>query len=592
MGSSGIIRALSFWESNRRMKILLSNAVVAHGAFHHWMTQDMRALGHEVLLIDPDELCEQFGIELYRRVLLQRIAAERPDVLLLYPPYDLLRPEDTATIHEMGTVTVGFAYDDPIFLPSYLRKAGDFEKICCEFESVYDVYVTTSRAIEREAKQRGISHLGHIRWACNTPGDLGDRVRDLPVVVIGAPYPRRVKMVKHLKDRGIKPVVFGADGWKLFADVADCYQGMLTRPGMFEMYRRAQIAIAPADWESTYTPMIKLRTLEIMCMGAFQLCEQCEDLADYYVDGEEIVSYKDWDELAELIKKYGADPKRREEIGRAGYEATKKKHVWTMRWGEIEAVARPLMEKYGENKTKPAERDEHLPQELGLSACAGHYEKLGDLGTAQIALDEWLGLNPEYYTALLAKGRLCLAEKKFAEAEGHLKKAVEVAVALCPRGVDCTVTQRKLGPRLGLGKVFPGVFPRVVEAYCHLLILYAMMNREEDSERLMSQLAAISDDVLFISIVSMIAEQGIEQLIGARYLARFVEIVISTEPIVWAGERSRHLAHFWMLRGQALAAMGRRGEGMECLKFALTQSPYPNVEQQIWAAINVMGTSM
>ena len=56
------------------MKILLSNAVVAHGAFHHWMTQDMRALGHEVGLIDPDELCEQFGIELYRRVLLQRIA--------------------------------------------------------------------------------------------------------------------------------------------------------------------------------------------------------------------------------------------------------------------------------------------------------------------------------------------------------------------------------------------------------------------------------------------------------------------------------------------------------------------------------------
>jgi tetratricopeptide (TPR) repeat protein len=570
------------------MKILLSNAVVAHGAFHHWMTQDMRALGHEVSLIDPDELCEQFGIELYRRVLLQRIAAERPDVLLLYPPYDLLRPEDTARIHEMGTVTVGFAYDDPIFLPSYLRKAGDFERICSEFEKVYDVYVTTSRAIEREAKSRGISHLGHIRWACNTPADLGDRVRDLPVVVIGAPYPRRVKMVKHLKDRGIRPVVFGADGWKLFTDVADCYQGMLTRPGMFEMYRRAQIAIAPADWESTYTPMIKLRTLEIMCMGAFQLCEQCEDLADYYVDGEEIVSYHDWDELADLIKQYSADSKRRDEIGRAGYEATKKKHVWAVRWSEIEQLARPLMANYAENKIRPAERDEHLPQEMGLSACAGHYEKLGDVATAQIAVDEWLGLNPEYYTALLAKGRICLAEKKFALAEEYLKKAVEVAGALCPRGVDSTVTQRKLGPRLGLGKVFPGVFPRVVEAYCHLLILYAVMNREEESERLMSQLAAISDDVLFISIVSMIAEPGIEQLIGAKYLARYVEIVISTEPIVWAGERSRHLAHFWMLRGQALAAMGRRDEGLDCLKFALTQNPYPNVEQQIRAAMGAM----
>ncbi|HEY7115195.1 MAG TPA: glycosyltransferase [Tepidisphaeraceae bacterium] len=571
------------------MKILLSNAVVAHGAFHHWMTQDMRALGHEVALIDPDELCEQFGIELYRRVLLQRIAAERPDVLLLYPPYDLLRPEDAQRIHDMGTVTAGFAYDDPIFLPSYLRKSGDFERICAEFERVYDVYVTTSRAIEREAKNRGISHLRHIRWACNTPGDLGDRPRDLPVVVIGAPYPRRVKMVKHLKDRGIRPLVFGAEGWKMFQDVADCYQGMLTRPGMFEMYRRAQIAIAPADWESTYTPMVKLRTLEIMGQGAFQLCETCEDLADYYVDGEEIVSYKDWDDLAELIKRYGAEARRREEIGRAGYEATKRNHVWTVRWSEIEQLARPVIAQYAENKSRAGERDDHLPHELGLSACAAHYEKLGDTATAQIAIDEWLAFNPNYYTSQLAKGRLCLAEKKFDEAERHLKSALGAAANLCPRGVDSTVTQRKLGPRLGLGKVFPGIFPREVEAYCHLLILYAVTDREEDAERLMSYLAGTSQDVLFISIVSMIAEQNIDQVIGPKYLARYVEVVISTDPVVWAGERTRHLAHFWMLRGQSLVALGQVADGRECLEFALTQNPYPNVEQQIRGALAQLG---
>jgi spore maturation protein CgeB len=571
------------------MRILLSNAVVAHGAFHHWMTQDMRALGHEVALVDPDELCEQFGIELYRRVLLQRIAAERPDILLLYPPYDLLRPQDTAKIHEMGTTTVGFAYDDPIFLPSYLRKPGDFERICEEFRQVYDVYVSTSRAIEREAKNRDMSHIRHIRWACNTPGELGDRPRDLPVVVIGAPYPRRVKMVKHLKDNGIKPIVFGAEGWKLFADVVDCYQGMLTRPGMFEMYRRAQIAIAPADWESTYTPMVKLRTLEIMTMGAFQLCEQCEDLADYYADGEEIVSYKDWDDLVEKIRHYLANPRRRDEVARNGYERTKRDHVWQVRWAEVEQLARPVMAEHGENQQRPAERDEHLAHELGLSACAGHYEKLGDSATANVALDEWLALSPNYYTALLAKGRVLFFEKKFNEAEGYFKRALESSKNLCPRAVDSTVTQRKLGPRLGLGKVFAGIFPREVEAYCHLLMLYAATDREEDAEKLMARLATIGDDVLFISIVSMIAEPNIEQIIGPKYLARYVEVVISTSPIVWEGERTRHLAHFWMLRGQSLAALGRREEGRQCLEYALTQNPYPNVEQQIRGALAQLG---
>src|SRR5436190_15762773 len=57
---------------------------------------------------------------------------------------------------------------------SDLRKPGDIELICSQFQKVYDVYVTTSRAIEREAKNRGISHIRHIRWACNTPGDRSE----------------------------------------------------------------------------------------------------------------------------------------------------------------------------------------------------------------------------------------------------------------------------------------------------------------------------------------------------------------------------------------------------------------------------------
>jgi tetratricopeptide (TPR) repeat protein len=222
---------------------------------------------------------------------------------------------------------------------------------------------------------------------------------------------------------------------------------------------------------------------------------------------------------------------------------------------------------------------------MGLAACAGHYEKIGDTATAQVALDEWLALNPNYYTSQLAKGRVCLFDKKFDLAEKHFKSALGSAANLCPRAVDSTVTQRKLGPRMGLGKVFPGIFPREVETYCHLLILYAITDRQEDAERLMSYLAGIGQDVLFISIVSMIAEPNIDQILGAKYLARYVEVVISTEPIVWAGERIRHLAHFWMLRGQALIALNNREEGINCLKYALTQSPYPNVETQIKAAL-------
>ena len=594
------------------MKILLSNAVVSHGAFHHWMTADLRAMGHEVSTLDPDELCEQFGIELYRRVLLQRIAADKPDIFIVYPPYDLLREQERKAIHESGTAIVGFAYDDQIFLPSYTRHAGDFEKIAAEFRKTYDVYFTTSRDMVKQATDRDIHFMKHIRWACVTPQDPGTAVRDLPLVVIGAPYPRRVNMVKHLKAAGLKPVVFGAEGWKQFLDVADCYNGMLTRPGMFDMYKRARIALAPADWESNYTPMVKLRSLEIASMGPLQIIEQCDDLFDYFEDGKEVVNYRahDWDQLVALIKQYLADEPNRARIARAGYERLLKDHVWKVRWSEIEEAARPVLEEIRRkpmmSTSEPAGKDveggsasdsvtvsrgaydPHLAQELGLAACAMHYEKLGDLNTALIAADEWLAVQPNYYANLLIKARVLFHQKNYVESESYFHRALAVGKGLCNFGVDITVTQRKLGPRMGLGRLFSGIFPRYLECYSHLLMLYAATDQQQKAEDLMSEIAS-NQDHLFVAIVAIIAESGMENLLPAKYLARYIEVLLSIEPVVWAGEKKRHRAHFWLLRGQAIAAMGNREEGRDCVAYALSQDPYSQVEQQIRKQLAIMG---
>ncbi len=592
------------------MKILLSNAVVSHGAFHHWMTADLKAMGHEVSTLDPDELCEQFGIELYRRVLLQRIAADKPDIFVVYPPYDLLRAEERKAIHESGTAIVGFAYDDPIFLPSYTRHKGDFEKIAAQFYNTYDVYFTTSRDMVKQATDRDIHFMRHIRWACVTPPDPGNGVRDLPLVVIGAPYPRRVNMVKHLKAAGVKPIIFGAEGWKQFLDVADCYNGMLTRPGMFEMYKRAKIALAPADWESNYTPMVKLRSLEISSMAPLQIIEQCEDLIDYFEDDKEVVSYRahDWDQLVSLIKQYLADEPKRAKIARAGYERLLRDHVWKVRWQELEDAARPVLEKIrhkpmisasmsnDDTVGNPSETvsvakgayDPHLAQELGLSACAMHYEKIGDTNTALIAVDEWLAVQPNYYANLLAKGRLLFHQKKYVESEKYFLRALEAGKGLCSLGVDITVTQRKLGARFGLGRLFSGIFPRHLECNAHLLMIYGLTNQEKKAEAFMTEISP-NQDHLFVSIVAMIAESGFEGMLPPKFMARYIEVLLSLEPIVWAGEKMRHRAHFWMLRGQAIANLGNREEGRDCLAYALSQDPYPQVEQQIRKQLALVG---
>jgi hypothetical protein len=136
--------------------------------------------------------------------------------------------------------------------------------------------------------------------------------------------------------------------------------------------------------------------------------------------------------------------------------------------------------------------------------------------------------------------------------------------------------------------MFSGIFPRHLECNAYLLVIYALTDQERKAEEFMSEIA-VNPDHLFVSIVAIIADQAAELQLPPKYLARYVEVILSCEPIVWAGEKVRHRAHFWMLRGQAMAALGHREEGRQSLLYALTQNPYPQVEQQIQKALAVVG---
>jgi tetratricopeptide (TPR) repeat protein len=388
----------------------------------------------------------------------------------------------------------------------------------------------------------------------------------------------------------LAPVVFGIEGWKEFGDVADCYHGMLTRPGMFEMYRRAKIAIAPADWASMYSPMVKLRTLEITSCACFQLCETAADLADYYLDGEEIVTYKSWEHLADLIRHYLTHDEERKRIARAGFDRTLREHVWTARWSEIEAQANPVIERI-KAAAAPGPHDPDLAQELSLSACALYHERFADFSTALGAYDEWLKISPDYFTALTGKARTLFQIKDYVSAERMFQRAVDVSPGHNPLGIDTTVTRRNVGQRMGLGKLFSGIFPREIECYAYLFIVYALQNREADAEALLKKLE-YNPDVMFVSLVTLFAEVKLDETLGFKYLARYAQALLEGKPFVWEGERVRHAAHLLLLRGQALANLGFRDAALQALTQALSSKPNPTVEAQIRQTFAAMGLVM
>ncbi len=85
----------------------------------------------------------------------------------------------------------------------------------------------------------------------------------------------------------------------------------------------------------TQRRQIKGRTFEVPACGGFLLTGDADNLRDYYVDGKEIVIFKDRTDLAEKCKYYLEHENERQNIARAGYERTLKEHTYEQRFREI-----------------------------------------------------------------------------------------------------------------------------------------------------------------------------------------------------------------------------------------------------------------
>lgn len=78
-----------------------------------------------------------------------------------------------------------------------------------------------------------------------------------------------------------------------------------------------------------------MRTFEVTGCGGFLLCEFREVLQDLFKIGEEIVCFKNADELKELVKYYLSHPEEREKIAHKGQERAYKEHTYKNRMNEM-----------------------------------------------------------------------------------------------------------------------------------------------------------------------------------------------------------------------------------------------------------------
>lgn len=153
--------------------------------------------------------------------------------------------------------------------------------------------------------------------------------RDLEVSFVGAAYGFRFSIVDFLRKHGVNVTTFGA-GWPRSG----------WTPDIVSVFNRSRINLGMGGIEySEMLTNVKGRDFEIPGTGGgMYLTTFNPDLAQHFVAGEEIVCYRNRDEMLELIRWYLRHPEEADAIAERARARSLREHRWLHRYEKMLSI--------------------------------------------------------------------------------------------------------------------------------------------------------------------------------------------------------------------------------------------------------------
>lgn len=302
----------------------------------------------------PYERMHEVGKDKMNEELRELVDKEKPNILLAIIFTDELKKEVIGEISKnTNTQTIAWFCDDSWRFDNYSK-----------YWAPYFNWVVTadSRAPEKYHKI-GYKNVIKSQFACNhflyKPLNL-PKIYD--VTFIGQPHSNRKKIIEKIKKTGINIKCWGK-GWS---------NGRVSQEEMIKIFSQSKINLNltkssgnislkelvkiflkrknnksiqidnPHHWIDNFKSFlgkrreqIKGRNFEIPGCQGFLITGDADNLCDYYEDGNEIVIYKDTNDLINKIKYYLEHDEEREVIAHAGYKRTLQDHTYEKRFNEI-----------------------------------------------------------------------------------------------------------------------------------------------------------------------------------------------------------------------------------------------------------------
>lgn len=225
-----------------------------------------------------------------------------------------------AITEEMGIPIVNMSFDDKQGWAG--RWMGDCRAGAIDITPWCDLFMTSARVVcEWHLIEGG-------RPIYLPPGFNSKAFRplyikyDIPVSFVGTDYGARRPMVEYLKRHNVPVSTYGL-GWN---------SGWLE--DNVELYNRSQINLGHGGIEySSSLTNVKGRDIEVPGTGGgVYLTSFNPDLAEHYDIGKEIVCYRSYEELVELVRYYLRRADESRQIAQRGRERCMREHRWLHRY--------------------------------------------------------------------------------------------------------------------------------------------------------------------------------------------------------------------------------------------------------------------
>ncbi len=271
---------------------------------------------YSIIYFDIDRLIQKYGRNKTSEMLKEAAYYHKPDYLFYFHFLDWIYHDVWKELSAGVTSTIIWLADDH-------WRYEDTRQVW----ELFNLVVTTDKNGYERRQKEGNQNAILSQWGCNhflyKPLKIP---KILDVSFVGRRYGARQDFIDKLKAHGINVDTFGP-GWKGSSRVS--------QSDLIRIYNQSRICLNISESSKGEKIQIKGRDFEVPGCGNLLLTNSNSNIAEYFIPGEEIITYSDADDAAEKIKYYLSNEKERERISSNGYKRVMEQHTMEKRFLDI-----------------------------------------------------------------------------------------------------------------------------------------------------------------------------------------------------------------------------------------------------------------